>query len=87
MTGDERALSALVGDIDGAREADQHAGRPASLVLKKPLHAPDEFATYILNSATSIANYGERYRNGERISTGLTESAVNQVIAKRFVKK
>ena len=30
---------------------------------------------------------GERYRCGERISTGFVESAVNQVISKRFVKK
>jgi len=30
---------------------------------------------------------GERYRCGGRISTGFVESAVNQVVAKRFVKK
>jgi hypothetical protein len=29
----------------------------------------------------------ERYRNGERISTGFVESTVNQVISKRFCKK
>jgi hypothetical protein len=34
-----------------------------------------------------IPNYGERYRNGERINTGFVESAVNQVISNRFVKK
>lgn len=34
-----------------------------------------------------ITNYGERYRNGEAIATGFVESAVNQIIAKRFVKK
>ena len=33
------------------------------------------------------ANYGERYRHGERISTGFVESTVNQVISKRFCKK
>jgi hypothetical protein len=33
------------------------------------------------------ANYGERYRNGERISTGFVESAVNQVISKRMAKR
>jgi hypothetical protein len=32
-------------------------------------------------------NYGERYRNGERISTGFVESTVNQVVSKRMVKK
>ena len=34
-----------------------------------------------------IPNYGERYRNGERISTGFVESTVNQVVSKRMVKK
>ena len=34
-----------------------------------------------------ITNYGERYRNGEAIATGFVESAVNQIISKRFVKK
>jgi len=34
-----------------------------------------------------ITNYGERYRNGEAIATGFVESTVNQIIAKRFVKK
>ena len=32
-------------------------------------------------------NYGERQRAGEAISTAFTESAVNQVISKRMVKK
>ena len=35
---------------------------------------------------TTYPNYGERYRNGEAIATGFVESAVNQIIAKRFVK-
>ena len=35
----------------------------------------------------SQANYGERQRAGEAISTAFTQSAVNQVIAKRMVKK
>jgi len=43
-----------------------------------------EFATYIANNATSIVNYGERYRQG---STGFVESPVNQVVSKRMVKK
>ena len=56
-------------------------------MLKKLDRALDEFATYVDNNAGAIVNYGERYRCGERISTGFVESAVNQVIAKRFVKK
>jgi hypothetical protein len=33
------------------------------------------------------ASSGDRYRYGEKIATGFVESAVNQVISKRFVKK
>ena len=36
-----------------------------------------ELETYITNNAPFIVNYGERYRNGERISTGFVESTVN----------
>jgi hypothetical protein len=43
--------------------------------------------TYIERSGGFIPNYGERYRNGERISTGFVESAVNQVVSKRMAKK
>jgi len=34
-----------------------------------------------------MPNFGERYRNGETISTAFVESTVNQVISKRMVKK
>lgn len=34
-----------------------------------------------------IPNYGDRYRNGETISTAMAESTVHQVISKRFVKQ
>ena len=46
-----------------------------------------ELDTYIDNNARFIVNYGERYRNGERISTGFVESTINQVVSKRMVKK
>jgi hypothetical protein len=49
--------------------------------------AVKEFQIYIENNAAMITNYGERCRNGEAIATGFVESAVNQIIAKRFVKK
>jgi hypothetical protein len=54
---------------------------------RKLLKAVEEFHTYIENNGGFIPNYGERYRNGERISTGFVESTVNQVISKRFCKK
>jgi hypothetical protein len=46
-----------------------------------------EFETYIRNNQESIPNYGERYRQGETISTAFVESTINQVVSRRFVKK
>jgi hypothetical protein len=83
----DSALQDLIDEIDDERDQDRQAGRPPSVVLKKLSGALNEFATYIDNNAGAIVNYGERYRCGERISTGFVESAVNQVVAKRFVKK
>ena len=83
----EGVLYNLLEDVANAREEQRKAGLPSSVVLKKLDRALDEFATYVDNNAGAIVNYGERYRCGERISTGFVESAVNQVIAKRFVKK
>jgi hypothetical protein len=54
---------------------------------KKLLKQLREFDGYIRNNQEFIPNYGERYRNGERISTGFVESTVNQVVSKRMVKK
>ena len=34
-----------------------------------------------------IPNFGERYRQGDTISTAFVESTINQVVSKRFVKK
>jgi hypothetical protein len=46
-----------------------------------------EFQTYIGNNQEYIPNYGELYRQGETITTSFVESAINQVVSKRFVKK
>jgi hypothetical protein len=46
-----------------------------------------EFGGYLAANASAIPNFGERYRAGETISTSFVESAVNQVISKRMVKK
>ncbi len=53
----------------------------------KLLRAVGEFHTYITNNQAFITNYGERYRQGDRISSGFVESAVNHVVAKRFTKR
>ena len=81
------ALTELIDDVDAAREAGRESGRPSQIPLKKLARALDEFGTYVDNNSDAIVNYGERYRCGERISTGFVESAVNQLLAKRFVKK
>ncbi len=54
---------------------------------RKLCKAVQDFHTYIDRNQDFIPNYGERYRNGERISTGFVESTVNQVVSKRMVKK
>jgi len=46
-----------------------------------------EFGGYLAANAPAIPNYGERRLAGETISTSFVESAVNQVISKRMVKK
>src|SRR5450759_3052991 len=53
----------------------------------KLLKAVGEFDSYIRANAERIPNYGERYRAGETISTSFVESAVNQLVSKRMVKK
>ncbi len=54
---------------------------------RKLISKLEEFDTYIRNNAGMIPNYGERWRNGERISTSFVESTINEVVAKRMVKK
>ena len=53
----------------------------------KRAKAVHEFDGYIRANGNSIPNYGERYRNGEPISSAFVESTVNQVVSKRMVKK
>jgi hypothetical protein len=55
--------------------------------MRKLLQTINEFHSYIERNRAFIPNYGERYRNGERIGTGFVESAVNQVMSKRMAKK
>ena len=46
-----------------------------------------EFEKFIRNNQESYPNYGERYRQGETISTAFVESTINQVVSRRFVKR
>jgi hypothetical protein len=54
---------------------------------KKLAKAVEEFHTYIQANAPFIPNYGERWRNDDIIASGFVESAVNEVVSKRMVKK
>jgi hypothetical protein len=76
-----RALH-TVEDITADLETLHPDGEPTKL-----LKAVREFDSYLRVNAERIPNYGEHRRVGEAISTAFTESAVNQVISKRMVKK
>ena len=78
----EEALDRLVNfmmDLDLIRKRSPPAEKLAAGVA--------EFETYIRNHKEFIPNFGERYRQGETISTAFVESTINQVVSRRFVKK
>jgi hypothetical protein len=49
--------------------------------------ALEELESYLTANEPLIPNYGERWRNEEAIATGFVESAVNQIVNKRFAKR
>ncbi len=61
--------------------------RAHSAAAEKLTAGLTEFEIYIRNNREFIPNFGERYRQGERISTAFVESTINQVVSRRFVKK
>jgi hypothetical protein len=72
-------LDFLVDDFDCLVDpTDRHQALAAKLA---------EFTGYIRANAAFICNYGERHRCGEAISSSIAESAVNQIISGRMVKK
>ena len=66
---------------------DEARGEAAMALSSSPIKAVREFGIYITANRTFIPNYGDRYRHGETISTAFVESAINQVVSKRMVKK
>ena len=54
--------------------------------IRKLLKGVEELHTYVERNQNFLPNYGERYRNGERIASGFVESAVNHVVSKRMIK-
>ena len=75
-----KELQGLEMDLDGATFENKYE------TARKLLQDIEELHTYVERNQAFIPNYGERYRNGERIASGLVESAVNQVISKRMAK-
>jgi hypothetical protein len=59
-------------------------GRPEETRLLAKL---EEFIGYLENNESFIVNYGDRHCHGEPITSSFVESAVNQVVSKRFVKR
>jgi hypothetical protein len=72
----------IVEDLEHALDLEEN-----SQEQRKLLKALREFGTYITANRAFIPNYGDRYWHGETISTGFVESAINQVVSKRMVKK
>jgi hypothetical protein len=49
-------------------------------------HVRDLLA-YLEANQSALVHYGVRYRRGEPISTAFVESAINEIIARRMIKK
>lgn len=72
-------LDMLAGDFECLAEpGERHAAFAGRLA---------EFTGYIKANTNAICNYGERHRSGEHVSSSIAESAVNQIISRRMVKK
>ena len=86
--GHAREAEASIGRIEADVEA-EHEGATGErrAKLKRLGAAVREFQVYIHRNAGSVVDYGERYRAGERISSGFVQSAISQVVAKRFSKR
>jgi hypothetical protein len=46
-----------------------------------------DLSAYLDANRSGLVNYGARHRHGEPISTGFVESAINEIIARRMIKK
>ncbi len=84
----ERALAKIM-DLDDLLATHQDDPLVARKYSKlRPLsRLIADFHTYVEQNSGFIVDYAERHRYGERVSTGFVESAVNQVLAKRLVKR
>jgi hypothetical protein len=84
-SGDSRRWRSLMPSAGGSRLTVHRVVR--NRATPKLLKGVEELHTYVERNQEFVPNYGERYRNGERIASGFVESAINQVVSKRMVKK
>lgn len=42
---------------------------------------------YLETNRSALVNYGARHRRGEPVSTAFVESAINEIVARRMIKK
>jgi hypothetical protein len=59
-------------DIEGVRPLRQHLR---------------DLIAYLEANQSALVNYGVRYRRGEPISTAFVESAINEIVSRRMIKK
>ena len=78
----DRAID-LIGRLFHDLKADEQ-GRSAIVTLRGGLL---NLRIYIEQNRGSIANYGARYREGKRIASAAAEASVNNLVARRMVKK
>jgi len=79
------AVEAAEGFAEDAWCMEEEASGEAKARPARLRAAAEEFAVYLRRNAGQLVDYGERHRAGERISTGFVESAINQIVAKRFI--
>jgi hypothetical protein len=60
---------------------------PCYRKFSAPARAVNGFLHYIDRNASTIPDYGARWRAGQVISTGLIESLVNSLLSRHFAKK
>ncbi len=46
-----------------------------------------DLIAYLEANQSALVNYGARYRRGEPVSTAFVESTINEIVAKRMIKK
>ena len=78
----ERAID-LIDRLFHDRKADEQ-GNSVVVPLRGGLL---NLRTYIEQNRGSIASYGARYREGKRIASTVAEASVNNLVARRMVKK